>query len=183
MIISSRKVGGNFNPRPPCGGRRWSAWQSWSQASFQSTPPVRGATHPRLPAVFTGRISIHAPRAGGDLAISSSPLAMSNFNPRPPCGGRRSGLYSASSITEFQSTPPVRGATWTRLTVERYPKFQSTPPVRGATWGAALVSGVPLVFQSTPPVRGATCRSSVPAQQGDNFNPRPPCGGRRENNV
>ena len=88
MIISSRKVGGNFNPRPPCGGRRWSAWQSWSQASFQSTPPVRGATHPRLPAVFTGRISIHAPRAGGDVEG-----------------------WEARETTLFQSTPPVRGAT------------------------------------------------------------------------
>ena len=100
-----------FNPRPPCGGRHVTLLPRIARFQFQSTPPVRGATplillcvnsnifqstppvrgatrHPRLPAVFTGRISIHAPRAGGDILSTSSEVRL-----------------------RFQSTPPVRGAT------------------------------------------------------------------------
>ena len=40
---------------------------------------------------WTGRsISIHAPRAGGDARAPGSPAAYRYFNPRPPCGGRPS---------------------------------------------------------------------------------------------
>ena len=60
-----------------------------SEAVFQSTPPVRGATE-RLPLPLPVKgISIHAPRAGGDSDITD-PTARSAI---------------------FQSTPPVRGAT------------------------------------------------------------------------
>ena len=101
---------------------------------FQSTPPARGATSP-LAGDFAHRkisihapreggdldklaahygvarisihapreggdegvvalwadmfaISIHAPREGGDLAIWRDNCSLSNFNPRPPRGGR-----------------------------------------------------------------------------------------------
>ena len=35
---------GNFNPRPPCGGRLKAAYPSYYRDIFQSTPPMRGAT-------------------------------------------------------------------------------------------------------------------------------------------
>ena len=56
---------------------------------FQSTPPVRGATQlwPVLPCPVD--ISIHAPRAGGDIP----------------------DYIYACLIAKFQSTPPMRGAT------------------------------------------------------------------------
>ena len=77
---------------------------------FQSTPPARGATSafdfdwglrdisihaPReggdsrgeLTTLRTG-ISIHAPREGGDVCSSKGALHRSDFNPRPPRGGR-----------------------------------------------------------------------------------------------
>ena len=56
---------------------------------FQSTPPVRGATGLAWRDYNWAGISIHAPRAGGDLI---------------------NGFVCAPRI-EFQSTPPVRGAT------------------------------------------------------------------------
>ena len=57
---------------------------------FQSTPPVRGATIRLISERHTDMaISIHAPRAGGDL-----------YN---------AGIDVLSA--KFQSTPPVRGAT------------------------------------------------------------------------
>ena len=35
-----------------------------------------------------GAISIHAPRAGGDKYALRQNIHISDFNPRPPCGGR-----------------------------------------------------------------------------------------------
>ena len=56
---------------------------------FQSTPPARGATTHHRHCHRTGRISIHAPREGGDHQITET-----------LCRG-----------VQFQSTPPARGAT------------------------------------------------------------------------
>ena len=57
--------------------------------TFQSTPPVRGATATWI-LFGSGRIvSIHAPRAGSDAdgaQFVSNPAWC--FNPRPPCGER-----------------------------------------------------------------------------------------------
>ena len=79
---------GNFNPRTPCGVRPSFALPARQTWSFQSTHPVRGATHEQhtrcFPRVFQSThpvrgatvsrnavqlcslISIHAPRAGCD---------------------------------------------------------------------------------------------------------------------
>ena len=56
----------SFNPRPPRGGRR--------------------AIH--TPYSSLARVSIHAPRAGGDSFSLSSVILDLCFNPRPPRGGR-----------------------------------------------------------------------------------------------
>ena len=126
-----------------------------------------------------------------------------NFNPRPPCGGRLLIPVISSSEGIFQSTPPVWGAT---ETAKRPPAFRgisihaprvggdSAPQARAAAYRpisihAPRVGGDHIlafktikfqVFQSTPPVWGATppglSRGAFPI----NFNPRPPCGGRRD---
>ena len=56
---------------------------------FQSTPPARGATIGRKKKLINGNISIHAPREGGDYVFAPGPASFSDFNPRPPRGGRR----------------------------------------------------------------------------------------------
>ena len=100
-----------FNPRAPCGARLPKFWYKWTKSGFQSTRPVRGATRQScwtmpnaaisIHAPRAGRdepdgtysqvrvISIHAPRAGRDELQSLSASALSNFNPRAPCGARR----------------------------------------------------------------------------------------------
>ena len=78
---------------------------------FQSTRPVRGATGTKDNATAGDDISIHAPRAGRDMAVnkveingetfqSTRPVRgatprlavwlhrSKNFNPRAPCGAR-----------------------------------------------------------------------------------------------
>ena len=44
---------------------------------------------PRTYSSLPTLISIHAPRAGGDMSGPNSAMrSISHFNPRPPCGGR-----------------------------------------------------------------------------------------------
>ena len=78
-----------FNPRPPRGGRQ------------------ELAAHPENGQ----KISIHAPREGGDPEMLGKP-----------------GWGQL-----FQSTPPARGATTVKRLLGNKAKFQSTPPARGAT--------------------------------------------------
>mgnify|MGYP004690195103 CR=1 FL=1 len=59
----------DFNPRPPCGGRHMTLDCGTEKPSFQSTPPVRGATLSSALSSAFAQISIHAPRAGGDQRI------------------------------------------------------------------------------------------------------------------
>ena len=145
----------DFNPRPPCGGRRDDHASQLASGGFQSTPPVRGAT---LSAVRCGGhlcISIHAPRAGGDIFTPRSHKILDNFNPRPPCGGRRLDSFFILPVhLPFQSTPPVRGAT--RRSAARPPRqyFNPRPPCGGRLYA--------------PFIRSPRTH----------FNPRPPCGGR-----
>ena len=57
----------DFNPRPPRGGRRATLHRQHRLAiGFQSTPPARGGDVKKdYPDAFI-KISIHAPREGGD---------------------------------------------------------------------------------------------------------------------
>ena len=101
---------------------------------FQSTRPMRGATPGNPRTLYPDEISIHAPHAGRDIlrvvawmylfkfqstrpmrgaTSSSSPSATlsAHFNPRAPCGARRSFPLPSTSQKRFQSTRPMRGAT------------------------------------------------------------------------
>ena len=78
---------------------------------FQSTPPVRGATHSYSAWEKGCNISIHAPREGGDVRIVKEMREHDNFNPRPREGGDYNKWPPAIDRLGFQSTPPARGAT------------------------------------------------------------------------
>ena len=84
----------NFNPRSPCGERRFAIHQYTFSTQFQSTLPVRGATRTATTGEPCRRISIHAPRAGSDRTLFQYPSDTFYFNPRSPCGERPSGLSS-----------------------------------------------------------------------------------------
>ena len=103
---------------------------------------------------------------------------------------------------KFQSTAPVWGPTYDAgLSYGRY-KFQSTAPVWGPTAGhegapadmqisihgprvgadraPSFFFSSAALFQSTAPVWGPTSASARSGWRRFYFNPRPPCGGRRE---
>ena len=101
----------NFNPRPPRGGRPDGAYTGGTDArisihalreegdqhrlrcrrrtaAFQSTPSARRATVIRDHECRGKNISIHALREEGDWPNGPASPGSSNFNPRPPRGGR-----------------------------------------------------------------------------------------------
>ena len=56
----------DFNPRAPCGARRYICGNSQPVSKFQSTCPLRGTTRLTLPWFRGYNISIHVPLAGHD---------------------------------------------------------------------------------------------------------------------
>ena len=171
-----------------------------SLAQFQSTRPLRGATHGLCRAAWNRNISIHAPLAGRDNDVSEM-IRMVNISIHAPLAGRDViDPLVLNAVKLFQSTRPLRGATWTRALWPRRARFQSTRPLRGATTATAPELE-DVLFQSTRPLRGATAPAvaveapeeisihaplagrdtDVPAWAQDtvqNFNPRAPCGAR-----
>ena len=167
----------NFNPRTPCGVRRFTRSRSRGAKRFQSTHPLRGATVPDGAAEPARRISIHAPLAGCDFHVCS--------------------LYYI--VVEFQSTHPLRGATFRVIVAERALIISIHAPLAGCDMRSLHIIMSRLPFQSTHPLRGATrglragakrvnisihaplagCdRHPLERQDGDarHFNPRTPCG-------
>ena len=69
-------------------GDRPRASKSQQGQVFQSTPSARRATMLRLSSAYAHGISIHALREEGDGLAPSGGTASSDFNPRPPRGGR-----------------------------------------------------------------------------------------------
>ena len=123
-----------FNPRAPCGARRGSTPTVHRLEGFNPRAPC-GARHTAC-AVYlcAASVSIHAPRVGRDVFPEAFQTAVKqfqstrpvwgatyaavrafalgdSFNPRAPCGARRTVLSLAGVGAGFQSTRPVWGAT------------------------------------------------------------------------
>ena len=145
----------NFNPRPPCGGRRVLGDVSTIPGDdFNPRPPCGGRPglreNPAFPLHFNPR-----PPCGGRPEVTRAEGEGKYFNPRPPCGGRLAPPPFPWSLLGFQSTPPVWGATVRR--------------------GRGELSGNISIHA---PRVGGDRRSYGLRWKGWYFNPRPPCGGR-----
>ena len=103
-------------------------------------------------------ISIHALRMEGDVLEGVYTHLRSDFNPRPPHGGRLASVAACSWRERFQSTPSAWRATSVSTTSKRQVKFQSTP----SAWRATVSVYFPVDrkgFQSTPSAWRATIKS------------------------
>ena len=97
----------NFNPRTPCGVRHIYTIPIHTVTIFQSTHPVRGATTTASrKSTRTRTISIHAPRAGCDAFFAALASEGGDFNPRTPCGVRRSCSGSCEPSGNFNPRTP-----------------------------------------------------------------------------
>ena len=107
-----------------------------SDGSFQSTRPLRGATV-----------------AGGDTKCMAG-----DFNPRAPCGARRSRMLFPQICLPISIHAPLAGRDMRSVSA-----FSSCR-----------------LFQSTRPLRGATRFTICGLHHHTDFNPRAPCGARRQ---
>ena len=145
-----------FNPRPPRGGRPNTSPRFSPPILFQSTPSARRAT--RLPEAGCDHrcISIHALREEGDQAAETVLTGATDFNPRPPRGGRPRRSRRRTLRFYFNPRPP-RG--------ERHLHPHSVAGIRLISIHALREESdfTPFLFQNVP------C----------DFNPRPPRGERQ----
>ena len=180
-----------FYPRPPRGGRRGRARRelyagiisihalreegdtkstttSRRRSQFLSTPSTRRATHAGVLRVLLQQISIHALREEGDLQGGRPDPGTDYFYPRPPRGGRLTGVTTFLRSIVFLSTPSARRATQHHRKGTHTEIFLSTPSARRATpYHCETLLGEK--FLSTPSARRATPRSSVTALQSARF--------------
>ncbi len=95
-----------FNSRTPCGVRRCRAVCRSDGGRFNSRTPcgVRQPAGERR--ADAPDVSIHAPRAGCDVAIGVRPRASESFNSRTPCGVRRPLRVGTRRLASFNSRTP-----------------------------------------------------------------------------
>ena len=176
-VESAGLLSRSFNPRPPRGGRRRDQCVELRHVTVSiHAPRAGGDVHSRRGSQCT-RVSIHAPRAGGDVPrCSTSPRK--SFQSTLPARGATTSMARSAGHRAFQSTLPARGATRDRADCDSPCVFQSTLPARGATLSDCAYEPACDAFQSTLPARGATLRADQ-RLHGECFNPRSPRGGRR----
>ena len=169
----------NFNPLPPCGGRPNSSLDFFNSFDFNPLPPCGG--RPSTPSCRRSkRIDFNPlPPCGGRPKRSGQKCAVCYFNPLPPCGGRLpkpepEGAESTISIHslrvegDMMYIHPVeyQGISIHSLRVEGDQRPQNRTSNRQR-------------FQSTPSVWRETAGKGRARKGRADFNPLPPCGGRR----
>ena len=176
---STPTTAGGFNPRSSCGERREVVeTKVKTHRSFQPTLPLRGATQitrgivpkaqfqPTLPlrgATWTGggrarRPSCFNPRSpcGERRSARSRSTARGCFNPRSPCGERHRMIDRQIRSLVVSTHAPLAGSdAYQPCQVIPSGAFQPTLPLRGATRTCRASRGRNL-FQPTLPLRGAT---------------------------
>ena len=167
-----------FNPRPPWGGRLiLLRLHSRGFSNFNPRPPWGGrhGTEAFIPHTeyFNPR-----PPWGGRPIWPCIAIISRNFNPRPPWGGRRCLLWWCASHSDFNPRPPWGGRRRPPFIFILKSAFQSTPSVGRATLDYTTVKTN--FFISIHALRGegdvhGFTMAGLPCE---NFNPRPPWGGR-----
>ena len=147
-----------FNPRSPCGERRWRAAPSTGTENFNPRSPCGERPDLRVIVPIPVQISIHAPRVGSDTSGESrlsQPMKISIHAPR--VGSDISYCVMGPCSEQFQSTLPVWGATPPAFPGPRPPGTISihAPRVGSDDEELAQFFGE-VIFQSTLPVWGAT---------------------------
>ena len=129
----------NFNPRAPCGARRW------CNGSMSRSE----------------RISTHAPLAGRDMDNTYFINKNENFNPRAPCGARRRYSNILRRFLRFQPTRPLRGATIDNYCKNPYKLISTHAPLAGRDSKSvqitmhifAITDKFQMLLHRMPPVR------------------------------
>ena len=163
----------------PLAGRDRHGQRGWQDRSQISThAPLAGRDPGVVDVGVEAQISTHAPLAGRDRRPGRPAADAQHFNPRAPCGARRTCTFVASSRVLFQPTRPLRGATegdgGKTLEIRG---FQPTRPLRGAT-RHRRPEPVHGGISTHAPLAGRDPSARIVLRRHWNFNPRAPCGAR-----
>ena len=120
-----------FQSTPPVRGATYEECVAVHAEQFQSTPPVRGATGAENTNAVLAYISIHAPRAGGDLVTDEDKFPTNDFNPRPPCGGRLRQNLPRPATVHISIHAPRAGGDLRRLPAAREVQISIHAPRAG----------------------------------------------------
>ena len=101
----------DFNPRAPCGARHRDTVNDYWTELFQSTCPLRGTTQKQPLPLRRWLFQSTCPLRGTTILSTMRRCLSPYFNPRAPCGARRTPLGTDAGPCEFQSTCPLRGTT------------------------------------------------------------------------
>ena len=121
----------DFNPRPPRGERPFQRGDKTALTKFQSTPSARRATRAVRRTGSRDPISIHALREEGDHSTIALFSLLTDFNPRPPRGGRLRPCAAPDLALQFQSTPSARRATPQAAATKAVQAYFNPRPPRG----------------------------------------------------
>ena len=170
----------DFNPRSPHGERR-SVRAVWLPTPMYFNPrSPHGERQEDISKAMTAeQISIHAPRTGSDLKITTSVLNFFHFNPRSPHGERHGARGAERARTDdFNPRSPHGERRMAEAGVTRYAGFQSTLPARGATPSILRINcRRPISIHA--PRTGSDPKGGDHDRPGPYFNPRSPHGERR----
>ena len=103
-----------FQPAPSLRRATLMTIYVYAIAKFQPAPSLRRATAHRFRLHGRHRISTRALLAEGDSAWRGTRYCPGDFNPRPPCGGRRVPPVTLPGKERFQPSPSLWRATLSR---------------------------------------------------------------------
>ena len=136
-----------FNPRAPCGARRLSASPLAGSVYISTHAPLAGRDHNALfEKINKELISTHAPLAGRDASASVSSSSPSHFNPRAPCGARRTARPWWNWTSYFNPRAPC-GARQQKCT-NHYAHFCDNRQISDAFAQNAACQGILLLFDA-----------------------------------
>ena len=170
----------NFNPRSPCGERPGDAAGNIAIQLFQSTLPVRGATKCGVCVMVDAEgFQSTLPVRGATCAIKELE-AMERISIHAPRAGSDANRLSNKAYTSISIHAPRAGSDYNRLAKNGKEKISIHAPRAGSDPDEKNEPPRIYRFQSTLPVRGATHGHPQPCPLRQDFNPRSPCGERRD---
>ena len=152
----------DFNPRAPCGARRIARCKSGRNLLISIHAPLAGRDGYfwRQYCDCCRRFQSTRPLRGATRFLEACRYGTSHFNPRAPCGARRSASSAvAEDYTGFQSTRPLRGATLCVVVAFAVEEISIHAPLAGRDTVRTNNSRFIFGFQSTRPLRGATANA------------------------
>ena len=169
----------NFNPRPPCGGRHIGGCAVVRGFHFNPRPPCGGRHIDVYKNVIKDTISIHVPRVEDDVRIKKF-ICINFISIHVPRVEDDKYMHSPHiKETTFQSTSPVWRTTIYSNILSRFYLISIHVPRVEDDVLLCMMQILTRIFQSTSPVWRTTNKYKNEKYKRQNFNPRPPCGGRR----